>query len=128
MSFDYDLPVAVPAGISPTGPSKRKDLLGCIQHHKDAMLGRFYATYCCCRAMHAHQNGTPTLASSGYVVQVDAGLCTARTVPSTLTNPHDQGLLNFDISILLQFLVNALLQKDLDQRLIRYIALVGNDS
>ncbi len=51
-------------------------------HHaffKDAMLGRFYAICnccaCCCGAMQAHQNGTPMLASSGYVAQVDVGLC-----------------------------------------------------
>ena len=53
-------------------------------HHaffKDAMLGRFYAICnccsCCCAAIHAHQNGTPMLASSGYVAQVDADLCVA---------------------------------------------------
>jgi Pyruvate/2-oxoacid:ferredoxin oxidoreductase delta subunit len=53
-------------------------------HHaffKDAMLGRFYAICnccsCCCGAMQAHRNGTPMLASSGYVAQVDADLCTA---------------------------------------------------
>jgi ferredoxin len=51
-------------------------------HHaffKDAMLGRFYAICnccaCCCGAMNAHQHGTPMLASSGYVAQVDADLC-----------------------------------------------------
>jgi ferredoxin len=48
---------------------------------KDAMLGRFYAICnccsCCCGAMQAHRNGTPMLASSGYVAQVDAGLCAA---------------------------------------------------
>jgi ferredoxin len=48
---------------------------------KDAMLGRFYAICnccsCCCAAMRAHRNGTPMLASSGYVAQVDAGLCAA---------------------------------------------------
>ncbi|MBL7201496.1 MAG: 4Fe-4S binding protein [Anaerolineae bacterium] len=51
-------------------------------HHaffKDAMLGRFYAICnccsCCCGAMQAHQGGTPMLASSGYVNQVDAALC-----------------------------------------------------
>jgi ferredoxin len=46
---------------------------------KDAMLGRFYAICnccsCCCGAMQAWQNGTPMLASSGYVVRVDAGRC-----------------------------------------------------
>jgi Pyruvate/2-oxoacid:ferredoxin oxidoreductase delta subunit len=53
-------------------------------HHaffKDAMLGRFYAICnccsCCCGAMQAHQHGTPMLASSGYVAQVDADLCAA---------------------------------------------------
>jgi Pyruvate/2-oxoacid:ferredoxin oxidoreductase delta subunit len=46
---------------------------------KDAMLGRFYAICnccsCCCGAMQAWQNGTPMLASSGYVAAVDAELC-----------------------------------------------------
>jgi ferredoxin len=53
-------------------------------HHaffKDAMLGRFYAICnccsCCCGAMQAWNNGTPMLASSGYVAQVDADLCAA---------------------------------------------------
>jgi len=52
-------------------------------HHaffKDAMLDRFYAICnccaCCCGAMQAWQNGTPMLASSGYISQVDAGRCT----------------------------------------------------
>ena len=51
-------------------------------HHaffKDAMLDRFYAICnccdCCCGAMHAHRSGTPMLASSGYVSQVDTDLC-----------------------------------------------------
>ncbi len=51
-------------------------------HHaffKDAMLGRFYAICnccpCCCGAMEAHRNGTPMLASSGYVCRVDAERC-----------------------------------------------------
>jgi ferredoxin len=46
---------------------------------KDAMLNRFYAICnccsCCCGAMQAHKHGTPMLASSGYVAQVDADLC-----------------------------------------------------
>ena len=46
---------------------------------KDAMLGRFYAICnccsCCCGAMYAQRNGTPMIASSGYVAQVDADLC-----------------------------------------------------
>lgn len=57
-------------------------------HHaffKDAMLGRFYAICnccsCCCGAMQATRNGTPMLASSGFVVQrtseacIGCGLC-----------------------------------------------------
>ena len=51
-------------------------------HHaffKDAMLGRFYAICnccsCCCGAMQAHHSGTPMLASSGYVSQVNPELC-----------------------------------------------------
>jgi ferredoxin len=51
-------------------------------HHaffKDAMLNRFYAICnccnCCCGAIQAHENGTPMIASSGYVCRVDAALC-----------------------------------------------------
>ena len=51
-------------------------------HHaffKDAMLDRFYAICncceCCCGAMQAQRNGTPMLASSGYVTHVDTDLC-----------------------------------------------------
>jgi ferredoxin len=51
-------------------------------HHaffKDAMLGRFYAICnccsCCCGAMHAHQNGIPMLASSGYISSLGENLC-----------------------------------------------------
>lgn len=53
-------------------------------HHaffKDAMLQRFYAICnccsCCCGAMQARRNGTPMLASSGYVSHVDQDLCIA---------------------------------------------------
>jgi ferredoxin len=53
-------------------------------HHaflKDAMLGRFYAICnccsCCCGAMHAHRNGTPMLASSGYVAHLASDDCIA---------------------------------------------------
>jgi len=53
----------------------------CVHYYKDAMLGRFYAICnccaCCCGAMNAHRNGTPMLASSGYVAQVDVELCAA---------------------------------------------------
>jgi Pyruvate/2-oxoacid:ferredoxin oxidoreductase delta subunit len=51
-------------------------------HHaffKEAVLDRFYAICnccgCCCGAMQAHQHGTPMLASSGYIAQVDEDLC-----------------------------------------------------
>jgi Pyruvate/2-oxoacid:ferredoxin oxidoreductase delta subunit len=51
-------------------------------HHaffKDAMLDRFYAICnccsCCCGAINAHKNGTPMLASSGYVSEVNHNLC-----------------------------------------------------
>jgi ferredoxin len=68
----------------------REEAVGILQaederghvHHaffKDAMLNRFYAICnccaCCCGAMQAHQHGTPMLASSGYVAQVDQDLC-----------------------------------------------------
>jgi len=46
---------------------------------KDAMLGRFYAICncceCCCGAINAHRNGTPMLASSGYICKVDREKC-----------------------------------------------------
>lgn len=46
---------------------------------KDAMLGRFYAICnccsCCCGAIQAHRNGTPMLASSGYLAQVEEAAC-----------------------------------------------------
>ncbi len=54
---------------------------GHVQHafFKDAMLGRFYAICnccsCCCGALNAHRNGTPMLAASGYLPQVEADLC-----------------------------------------------------
>jgi Pyruvate/2-oxoacid:ferredoxin oxidoreductase delta subunit len=60
-----------------------EDARGHVHHafFKDAMLGRFYAICnccaCCCGAIHAHQNGTPMLASSGYVAQVDDSACIA---------------------------------------------------
>jgi Pyruvate/2-oxoacid:ferredoxin oxidoreductase delta subunit len=58
-----------------------EDECGHVHHafFKDAMLERFYAICnccdCCCGAMHAHRNGTPMLASSGYISQVDEDLC-----------------------------------------------------
>ena len=62
---------------------RAEDERGHVHHafFKDAMLGRFYAICnccsCCCGAMQAHQHGTPMLASSGYVAQVDVELCAA---------------------------------------------------
>jgi ferredoxin len=51
-------------------------------HHaffKDAMFGRFYAICnccpCCCGAMQAMRNGTPMLASSGYLSILDEDRC-----------------------------------------------------
>lgn len=60
---------------------KAEDARGHVHHafFKDAMLERFYAICncceCCCGAMNAHRNGTPMLASSGYISQVDEDLC-----------------------------------------------------
>lgn len=60
---------------------RAEDERGHVHHafFKDAMLGRFYAICncceCCCGAMNAHRNGTPMLASSGYLCQVDSDLC-----------------------------------------------------
>lgn len=60
---------------------KAEDERGHVHHafFKDAMLDRFYAICncceCCCGAMHAHNTGTPMLASSGFIAQVDEGLC-----------------------------------------------------
>ena len=60
---------------------KAEDARGHVHHafFKDAMLERFYAICncceCCCGAMNAHRTGTPMLASSGYISQVDEGLC-----------------------------------------------------
>ena len=60
---------------------RAEDERGHVHHafFKDAMLGRFYAICnccaCCCGAMHAHRNGTPMLAASGYACQVDQELC-----------------------------------------------------
>ncbi len=62
---------------------QKEDRRGHVHHafFKDAMLGRFYAICncckCCCGAMQAHRNGTPMLASSGYVAKVNHALCVA---------------------------------------------------
>jgi ferredoxin len=58
-----------------------EDARGHVHHafFKDVMLERFYAICnccsCCCGAMQAQRNGTPMLASSGYVAHVDGELC-----------------------------------------------------
>ncbi len=58
-----------------------EDKRGHVHHafFKDAMIGRFYAICnccsCCCAAMNAHRNGTPMLASSGYLAEIDPALC-----------------------------------------------------
>jgi len=60
---------------------RAEQVRGHVSHafFKDAMLNRFYAICnccsCCCGAMHAHRNGSPMLASSGYVAQVNVELC-----------------------------------------------------
>lgn len=60
---------------------KAEDERGHVHHafFKDAMLERFYAICncceCCCGAMQAQRLGTPMLASSGYISQVDEELC-----------------------------------------------------
>ena len=62
---------------------KAEDERGHVHHafFKDAMLQRFYAICncceCCCGAMNAHNHGTPMLASSGYVAQIDEDMCIA---------------------------------------------------
>lgn len=60
---------------------RKEDERGHVHHafFKDAMLGRFYAICnccaCCCGAMQAHRNGTPMLASSGFVCEINEDLC-----------------------------------------------------
>lgn len=60
---------------------KAENARGHVHHafFKDVMLGRFYAICnccsCCCGAMAAQRHGVGMLASSGYVVRVDAGKC-----------------------------------------------------
>jgi Pyruvate/2-oxoacid:ferredoxin oxidoreductase delta subunit len=60
---------------------KAENARGHVHHafFKDVVLGRFYAICnccsCCCGAMAAQRHGVDMLASSGYVVQVDADRC-----------------------------------------------------
>jgi Pyruvate/2-oxoacid:ferredoxin oxidoreductase delta subunit len=73
--------VSVQAAVLPAAQSKRMTLVDCAPYYKGAMLGRFYAICnccsCCCGAMEAQRNGTPMIASSGYVAEVDEALCAA---------------------------------------------------
>lgn len=58
-----------------------EDVRGRVHHafFSEMMLGRFFAICnccaCCCTAMNAHQRGTPMLAPSGYLAQIDKGRC-----------------------------------------------------
>lgn len=60
---------------------EQEHLRGHVHHafFKDAMFGRFYAICnccpCCCGAMQSWMNGTPMLASSGYLAQVNHDWC-----------------------------------------------------
>jgi ferredoxin len=73
---------------------------------KDAMLDRFYAICnccsCCCGAMQAHQHGTPMLASSGYVAQIDdelckgCGLCAEACPFDAISLEHGRAIVSFE--------------------------------
>jgi ferredoxin len=58
-----------------------EDARGRVHHafFTEMMLGRMFAICnccaCCCTAMQAHQRGTPMLAPSGYVAQIEPSLC-----------------------------------------------------
>lgn len=77
---------------------------GHVQHafFKEAMLNRFYAICnccsCCCGAIHAHKNGTPMLASSGYVAHIDeskciqCGMCARNCQFGAITKDHKGGI------------------------------------
>jgi ferredoxin len=60
---------------------EREDARGRVHHafFSEMMLGRFFGICnccsCCCTAISAHQRGTPMLASSGYVAQLDGSRC-----------------------------------------------------
>jgi MinD superfamily P-loop ATPase len=79
-------------------------MFDCVHYYKDAMLVRFYAICnccsCCCGAMQAQRNGTPMLASSGYVAAVDDDLCaacgTCADVCQFAAIPVDDGLARID--------------------------------
>jgi ferredoxin len=87
---------------------KAEDDRGHVHHafFKDAMMGRFYAICnccsCCCAAVNAHRNGTPMLASSGYVAVIDrdkcrsCGVCEKACLFAAITK---NGTMNVDPSI-----------------------------
>jgi ferredoxin len=60
---------------------EKEDERGRVHHafFSEMMLGRFFAICnccaCCCTAMSAYSRGTPMLASSGYISQIDEFLC-----------------------------------------------------
>jgi Pyruvate/2-oxoacid:ferredoxin oxidoreductase delta subunit len=62
---------------------EREDARGRVHHafFSQMMLGRFFGICnccsCCCSAISAHRRGTPMLASSGYVAQIDRDICIA---------------------------------------------------
>jgi ferredoxin len=62
-------------------PSRRTTLVDCVQYYKDAILQVLRHLQLLPRrqprrwAVHAHRNGTPMIASSGYVARVDIDLC-----------------------------------------------------
>jgi len=63
------------------GILEREDARGRVHHafFSEMMLGRFFAICnccaCCCTAMKAQRRGTPMLASSGFIAQIDEGTC-----------------------------------------------------
>jgi Pyruvate/2-oxoacid:ferredoxin oxidoreductase delta subunit len=62
---------------------EEQDAQGRVHHafFQDTMLGRLFGLCnccsCCCGAMKAHRNGTPMLASSGYLAHIDEDECIA---------------------------------------------------
>jgi Pyruvate/2-oxoacid:ferredoxin oxidoreductase delta subunit len=82
-----------------------EDARGRVHHafFNDPMLGRFFGICnccsCCCAAMKAHRNGTPMLASSGYIAQVDSSRCTACNTCQAFCQFGALGLANGSISV-----------------------------
>ncbi len=98
----------------PAAPSRRMTLVDCAPYYKDAMLGRFYAICnccsCCCGAMEAQRNGTPMIASSGYVAVVDEDLCECGDLRAEW---HPSGTIRMG-AILIQQALGTLLTKYMD--------------